>query len=246
MTIQNCRLTLHMRTWQLLSVTAFASFLTTSVYAGDIRRVLAAEVDPVAPIAAMTLSKDETRVNMWAAQVDFNVGRVATGPEFWVGNFAKSGPDDTSTYVRPEDLQPGESHKLEASRFRWTISLWEKPSSMRGWFIKSGYSYTSIQSRAHRETSTRLDGPSVPLDANIVDTRHGLMAGFGQRWAIADSSATITLAISSTFNFKRSLAVDSEDPDAQADYKDFTENMPYARMSTKSVPEAALTLGWLI
>ena len=183
---------------------------------------------------------------MWAGQVDFNVGQVATGPELWIGNFTRKGPEDADKYVRREDLQYGESHKIEASRFRWTVSMWEKPSSMRGWFVKGGSSYTSIQSRAHREYSARLDTPAVPMDANIVDTRHGLMAGFGQRWAIIDSAATITLSISSTFNLKRSLAVDSEDPDAETDYKSLTETIPYSRMSLRSVPEASLALGWLI
>jgi len=233
--------------FHLLSIfITLAGVRSQPVYGADIRRVLSAEIDPVAPTAALALSKGQDRTTMWGGQVDFNVGQVATGPELWIGNFTRKGPEEADDHVRREDLQYGESHKIEASRFRWTVSMWEKPSSMRGWFIKGGYSYTAIQSRAHREYSARLDTPATPMDSNIVDTRHGMMAGFGQRWAIIDSAATITLSISSTFNFKRSLAVDSDDEDAEADYKSLTETIPYARMSLRSVPEASLALGWLI
>lgn len=233
--------------WYRLPLTLAAfGFVSTSAFGGDIKRVLSAEIDPVAPAAALSLSKGQDRATMWAGVVDFNVGQVATGPELWIGNFTKKGPEDAGDYVRREDLQFGETHKIEASRFRWTVSMWEKASSMRGWFVKGGYSYTTIQSRATREYSARLDTPAVSMDTNIVDTRHGLMAGFGQRWAIIDSAATITLSISSTFNLKRSLAVDSDDPDAKNDFKSFTETTPYARMSLRTVPEANLTLGWLI
>jgi len=220
---------------------------STPASAADIRRVMAAEIDPVAPTAAMATSEGRKSASMWGGQADFNVGPVATGPEIWIGNFNRKGPLNPDDRVRREDLQFGEQHKVEATRLRWTVSLYEKPSSLRGWFVRGGYSYTKINSRAKRDFNVNyLDSTATNLESDITDTRHGLMAGFGQRWTFFDSSLTASVSISATFNLSRSVSEADLDPDARTDYEDFIEDTPYARMSNKSVPEANLSLGWLI
>jgi hypothetical protein len=216
-------------------------------FAADIRRVMAAEIDPVAPAAAAADSSEGRESSMWGASADFNVGPVATGPELWVGNFNRKGPASQDTRVRREDLQYGEQHKVEATRLRWTVALFEKPDSMRGWFVRTGYSWTKVNSRAKRDyNASYLDTNPTNLESVISDTRHGVMLGFGQRWTFLDNKLSATLSISSTQTVLRKISDADTDPDARSDFDEFVEETPWAKMSTKAVPEANLSIGYLL
>lgn len=229
--------------------------LAGSAEAADINRRIIAEIDPVAPgSASYEESESGVTTSKWGGLVDFNMGNVlSTGPEFWTGTFAAKGPVDESSYRR-EDLWPGERHKIDAIRLRWTVSRWEQPQSMRGWFIKGGYSYTRINSRANRYDETGGEGDAIPAvvtttspsdDTDLVaDLRHGAVFGFGNRWLLAEQSLSINLGASFTANFKRTVNVDSQDPDALADYEDMISTLPDTRMSVRPTPEVNLGLGY--
>jgi len=77
----------------------------------------------------------------------------------------------------------------------------------------------------------------------ITDIRHGLYAGFGNRWVLAQNF-TVTLGTSFTATIKRSVSVDSEDPDAKTDYDVIVEDLPSTKMSVRPTPEANLTMGY--
>jgi hypothetical protein len=224
--------------------------------AGDVNRKIIAELDPVAPASASyEEEKSGIVTSKWGALVDFNVGGViSTGPELWTGTFTVKGPSDPTERYRREDFWPGERQKLDAVRLRWTIAKWEQASSMRGWFLRGGYSYTRINSRANRYTEEGGEGDALP--ANILgsspedetdlvtDIRHGAVLAFGNRWAFLDQSLTVNLGTSVTANFKRDVSVDSKDPNARKDYDTLIDDLPDTRMSTRPMPEVNLGVGY--
>lgn len=224
--------------------------------AADISRKITVELDPVAPTSA---SYDETETgtatSKWGGSVDFNVaGVMSTGPELWTGTFNVKGPDEADPSVRREDFWPGERHKIDAVRLRWNLTKWEQPQSMRGYFLRAGYSYLRINSRANRFTESSGEGDAVPINIGITnpdddtdlvtDIRHGVMAAFGNRWLFMNQHLSVSLGASMTATFKRSVDVDSKDPNARADYDQIIEDMPDARMSTRPSPEANLGIGY--
>jgi len=224
--------------------------------AADINKKIILELDPVAPTTA---SYDETAsgnaTSKWGGSVDFNVGGVlSTGPELWTGTFNIRGPQDAGETVRREDFQFGERHKIDAVRLRWNLTKWEQPQSMRGWYVRTGYSYLRINSRANRYTEVSDDNDAIPFgipvgrpDDNtdlVTDIRHGGMVGFGNRWLFAKQKLSVTLGASFTGNFKRSVDVDSKDPNARADYDALIEDLQDSRTTTRPSPEANLGLGY--
>lgn len=227
-----------------------ASCFAQSAWGADTNRRIIAEVDPVAPAsAAYNEQKTGVSTSKWGGDVDFNVaGKFSTGPEFWIGTFAAKGEvGEDGNRPRREDLQPGETHKIDATRLRWTFTMWERPDSMRGWFVKGGYSYLRVNSRAKRidDHSANYLKTSVDDETDYVtDIRHGAVFGFGNRWCVFDQSVTITLGATVTGNYKRSVIVDSKDPDARADYDDMIEELPDTRMSVRPTPEANLSFGY--
>jgi hypothetical protein len=237
-------------------VLGFLSFAHASaIYAGDVLRTIIAEADPIAPTSSV-YEQNQTGVvtNKWGAGVDFNLGgRISTGPEYWMGTFVVKGPDGAETpTARREDFWPGERHKIDATRFRWNIGMWEQKQSMRGWYFKAAYSYTKINSRANRYTeSTDANGlayvPSdVPGDETdlVTDIRHGISASFGTRWFVYER-LTASIGASISKSFKRSVEVDSTDPKAKADYEEMIENrLPDTRITTRPTPEVNLGLGY--
>lgn len=238
-----------------------AVFLALSAFGGaadgaDINRRIIAEIDPVAPGSAAYEEKSSGIVtSKWGGLVDFNMGNVlSTGPEIWTGTFAAKGPSDPAVDYRREDLWPGERHKLDAIRLRWNITRWEQPQSMRGWFVKAGYSYTRINSRANRYDETGGEGDALPAilpasnpddDTDLVtDLRHGVDYGFGNRWLMFDQKVSVNVGATFTSNFRRSVTVDSKDPDARADYEDMIGRLPDTRMSVRPTPEINLGVGY--
>lgn len=225
-------------------------------FAASVNRKIIAELDPVAPASASyEQQKHHVTTNKFGANVDFNLGGViSTGPEFWSGSFVTKG-DASEGPVRREDLYPGERHKVNASRLRWTFSMWEVPSSMRGWYVKTGYNFVRIDSRANRytevvsesgdaiPTGVFADSPDDETDL-ITDERHGAMFGFGNRWLFAGESMTLTMGASFTSNFRREVAVDSKDSQARADYDDMINTLPDTRISERPTPEINLSLGY--
>lgn len=243
-----------MRAIQLALVAGLAGF-AAGAQAADINRRIIAEIDPVAPGSA-SYEEDQTGIvtSKWGGLVDFNMGNVlSTGPEFWTGTFSAKGPEDDSEYRR-EDLWPGERHKIDAIRLRWMITRWEQPQSMRGWYVKSGYSYTRINSRANRYDESGGEGDAIPAvipssqpsdDTDLVtDLRHGAVFGFGNRWLLFSQSLTVNLGASFTADFKRTVNVDSKDPDARADYEDMISSLPDTKMSVRPTPEVNLGFGY--
>jgi hypothetical protein len=249
------------RITRLLTFVAAMS-LSSTVFGADIHRSITAELDPVAPSSSAYEEQNYgVTTNKWGGQVDFNVnGVLSTGPELWVGNFIVRGSESTADDFRREDFYPGERHKLDATRLRWNLTKWERPSSMRGWYLKGGYSYTRVNSRANRYSE--LTGDEAPAGSGssdgipvgvfkqpddetdlITDIRHGVYGGFGQRWIVA-SRMTITLGTSVTANLRRAVTIDSNDPDARADYDVLVEDLPSTRISVRPTPEANLTFGY--
>lgn len=239
--------------WGLVAVATFA--LAAEAQAGDVVRRIIVEADPVAPSsAAYEEAATGVTTSKWGGAADFNIaGVLSTGPEFWTGTFVKNGPEEDDTYRR-EDFWPGERQKLDAIRLRWMISKWEQPQSMRGWFVKGGYSYTRIDSSANRYDETAGEGDAVPTnvfgtdpgaDKDLVtDIRHGGVVGFGNRWLVWDQKLSVNVGMSYTANFKRSITVDSKDPNARADYDDMIDTLPDTRMNTRPLPEANLLVGY--
>lgn len=237
-------------------VLVVATIQTSVALAADINKRIIAEIDPVAPgSAAYEEQSSGIATSKWGGLVDFNMGNVlSTGPEFWTGTFAAKGPSDGHSSYRREDLWPGERQKLDAIRLRWTLTRWEQPSSMRGWFIKGGYSYTRINSRANRYDESGGEGDALPVmipssmpndDTDLVtDLRHGVVVGFGNRWLFVDQKISVSIGATFTKNFKRVISVDSKDPDARADYDDMISKLPDTRMSVRPTPEVNLGLGY--
>ncbi len=230
--------------------------LATQAHAGDVVRRIVTEMDPVAPSsAAYEEAQTGVTTSKWGGLADFNIGgMVSMGPEFWTGTFVAKGPTDDSTEYRREDMWPGERQKIDAIRLRWMVSKWEQPQSMRGWYLKGGYSYTRINSRANRYDETAGEGDALPqnilgTDPNadtdlITDLRHGAVVGFGNRWAVWEQKLTINLGMSYTANFKRSVTVDSKDANALADYEDMINTLPDTKLANRPTPEANLLVGW--
>lgn len=234
--------------------TALLAAPSTHALGADINRRIIAELDPVAPgSAAYEQESSGIATSKWGGLVDFNMGSVlSTGPELWTGTFAARG--DAADPYRREDLWPGERHKLDAIRLRWTVTRWEQAQSMRGWFLKTGYSYTRINSRANRYDETGGEGDAVPVvvststpddDTDLVtDLRHGIIAGFGNRWLMVDQKIALSVGATFTHNFKRTVTVDAKDDDALADYEDMIAKLPDTRMSVRPTPEVNLGVGF--
>ena len=243
-----------MRVSQFAVLSALA-LVAIKVEAGDVVRQIVAETDPIAPASsAYEQSVNGVTTSKYGAAVDFNMGAtMSTGPEIWNGTFLLRGDDSGST-VRREDLWPGERHKIDAMRFRWTFGVWEQGQSMRGWYFKSAYNWTRINSRANRYTenmsgvpalapTTVNDQPSEETDL-ITDVRHGLSAAFGNRWIIGDRLMA-SIGASITHNFKRTVTVDSNDSMAKSDYESVINNaLPDTRISTRPTPEVNIGVGY--
>lgn len=230
--------------------------IVPAALAADINRKLVAELDPVAPTSSIyEEQKNGVATSKWGGNIDFNLaGVLSVGPEFWTGTFSEKGAEEGETYRR-EDMWPGERQKIDAIRLRWMATAWEQPSSMRGWFVKGGYSYTRINSRANRLNEAQGDGSdaipvgmfdTTPDDQTdlVTDIRHGIAAGFGNRWMMFDQKVTVTLGTSFTSNFKRIVSVDSKDPNARGDYDSMIETLADTRMTTRPTPEINLGLGY--
>jgi hypothetical protein len=234
-----------------LIIPGFAiALLAGNASAAPSLRKIIFEIDPVAPASAAYDEKNNNMTNSkFGVNVDFNIGGfISTGPEVWTGAFYLKGAEE----ARREDLQPGERHKITATRFRWNFSRWEIPSNMRGWYLKAAYSYLKVDSRSNRFTETgdlssgdltKLDTPSDETDL-ITDERHGATFGFGERWLLMNQSLSITVGVSMNSDFKREVAVDSTDEDARADYDQVIEALPDTRLSTRPLPEANLSMGY--
>ena len=225
--------------WGAVSLTAQAA---------DISRKLVIELDPLAPSSALIDEKEGFVSSKWGLSADFNVAsRVVTGPDLWVGTFTEKGPNSADAETRREDMRFGEKHRIEATRLRWTVGVFEQPRSMRGWFVRGGYSYTSIDSRANRwadEDSQTLVSPDEKVDL-VTDLRHSAVIAFGQRWAFFDNRASVTLGLSYEQIVKRTVNVDSEDQFARRDYDNLIEDIPDTRLSTRNMPEAHFGVGYI-
>lgn len=240
----------------LFPVAAMMASWAPAVFATNVYKNIIAELDPVAPISAnYEETRNDVTTSKWGGNVDFNMkGLISTGPEFWSGSFQVRGPEEAGESVRREDFQYNERHKLKAIRLRWNFALWQVPETMRGWYIKSGYSYTRIDSRANRITEFNNSGDVVVAGAPgstqdddsdlITDERSGIMYGFGQRWVFADNKMTLTIGVSATSNFKRDIAIQSTDPQARADYDSIIEDLPETRMSNRPLPETNVSFGY--
>jgi hypothetical protein len=158
----------------------------------------------------------------------------------------RSKADEETARVRREDLQYTERQKLDANSIKWNVTLFESGYSMRGWFIKTGYSYTKVMSRAHRffETDFALEN-SENVEANIVDYRHGVYGAFGERWHFWNHNVTVSVAVNYTHYFRRKIHVESEDVDAEQDYLDLIERIPDTRLSARPIPAADFRVGFL-
>ena len=223
--------------------------------AADINRKIIAEIDPVAPSsAAYDTAANGIDASKFGASVDFNLAGVfSTGPEIWTGNFNIQGKDG-QTNLRRDALFPGEKEKVSAMRLRWNVTAWEQPSSMRGWYIRGAYSYTRVDSRSNLYSTASTGNDAVPANFFVgspednvdlvTDTRHGVAAELGNRWLLWNQSLSITLGASITANFKRTVSVDSKDPNARANYDDLIANLADTRMNTRPTPEADLGLGY--
>ena len=247
-----------MRNMSLIAVGTLLMLIAQVAQGAGTNRKIIAEIDPVAPASATwEESIYETPTSKWGGNVDFNIGGIlSTGPEFWVGTFVMKGDDETVSEYRREDLYPGERHKIDATRLRWNFSFWEHPSSMRGWFLKTGYTYFRINSRANRYTEESGDGDAIPVGTIllgqdpddetdlITDIRHGVNLGFGNRWLLMNQKLSVTLGAVITSNFKRSLTIDSKDPLAESDYNDVIESLPETKMSIRPTPEASMGIGY--
>lgn len=224
---------------------------TTPSFAADVNRHISLEMDPLAPAAAARESGNGNPTSMWGAGVDFNLGRISTGPEVWTGAFTRKGPtSDCEDALRLGELQCGDRFKMDAVRLRWTVGIWESSYTMRGLFLKGGYSYTKIQSKGTRSNQyeNALRGlPADPTTADIVDMRQGVMATVGQRWAFWDHTGTVTLAMSYTGDVKRSVTAEGTgDLDlARADYDNMIERIQDTHLSTRAMPEFNLGFGYL-
>ena len=238
------------------SLLVLAGLSANVAYAGDINKKIIAEIDPVAPgSASYEEQTNSVATSKFGGIVDFNIGGVvSTGPDVWTGNFVMKGSTEEGMEYRREDMYPGERHKLDATRLRWMITRWELPSSMRGWYIRAGYSYLRINSRANRYTEKSDANDAVPVNFFsedpsdetdlITDIRHGIAGGFGNRWLLFDQTLSLSLGASFTANFKRTVSVDSTDPLARRDYDILIADLPDTKMSLRPTPEINLGFGY--
>lgn len=230
--------------------------LAASAQAADINRKIVAEFDPVAPSsAAYDHAASGIDASKFGAGVDFNLAGVfSTGPELWTGNFNIEGKDAQPNGYSRDELFPGEKEKISAIRLRWNVTAWEQPASMRGWYFRAAYSYTKVDSRANMYTTTSTGNDAIPAnffggspDDNIdliTDTRHGVAFELGNRWMLWNQNLSVTLGASITGNFKRTVSVESKDPNARSNYDALLEKLADTRMNTRPTPEANLGLGY--
>lgn len=245
---------MHRNLGMSLAMVLGTGILGSTANGADVNRKICAEFDPEAPASAQYEQQaDGVTTSKYGGNVDFNMGgNFSTGPELWVGNFMVKGQTgDTSPYLRT-DLFPGESEKLEALRFRWNFTMWEQPQSMRGWYLKTGYSYTHINGTSNMFLDSAGGGSAPNLSGSpsanttmITDERHGVIAGFGNRWMFAEQKFSVTVGASATATFKRELTANGVDPNAIANYSKLIETLPDTRMSAKPLPEADLSMGYV-
>ncbi len=226
------------------------TFFSNLQFAAEINRYLSAEIDPLAPVAAAYQSQTGQRASMWGGQVDFNfMGKFSTGPEIWAGNFAKKSSGGTvGGYLRKEELQPGEEYKLNAIRLRWNVTYWEVPETMRGLFAKAGVSYLRVENKSTKQNDLKLNINGLEpnnIKSDVNEVRSGVSLGFGQRWAYMERSLSVTLGMHYLVPFQRDITLESDDPQAKADYEDTIESIQDSRLSARPMPEAQLTLGYL-
>ena len=172
----------------------------------DVNRHISVEIDPLSPAAAARDSAKGDPTSMFGGGVDFNLGNISTGPEVWTGTYVRKGATgDCGNSLRATplsigELQCGDRFKMDAVRLRWTVGLWESTYTMRGLFLKGGYSYTKIQSKDTRGNALESSLRGVaqePTTTDVVDMRQGGVAVVGQRWAFWDHTGTVTLSMSS-------------------------------------------------
>jgi hypothetical protein len=241
--------------WGQWAIMTTLVMFSVKAQAGDVVRQIVAEADPIAPASsAYEKSVNGVTTSKYGASVDFNMGAtMSTGPELWNGTFLLRG-DDSGNVVRREDLWPSERHKIDAMRFRWTFGFWEQGQSMRGWYFKTAYNWTRINSRANRYTENMTGSPALtpttvsdqPTDETdlITDVRHGVSAAFGNRWIVSDRLMA-SIGASLTHNFRRTVTVDSTDSMARADYESVINNaLPDTRISTRPMPEVNIGVGY--
>ncbi len=242
----------------LAGVSACSSFAITA-NAADIHKKIIAELDPIAPSSAAYDEQFEAGVDTsskWGAKVDFNIaGILSTGPEFWTGNFVVRGDGNAET-LRREDMFPGERHKLDGTRLRWNFTRWGEQSSMRDWYVTAAYSYLRINSRANRFDEQIAGGEGDAIAANfftgtpddetdlVTDIRHGVALAFGNRWLIWNQNLSLTVGASITGTFKRTVGVESRDPNARTDYDRIIEDLADTRMTVRPIPEGNIGLGY--
>lgn len=224
--------------------------------AADVQRKMVMEVDPIATSSSVyDQNYNDMSNSRWGGHVDFNLGGIlSTGPEFWVGAFTVRGPTTQDQTYRREDFWPGERQKLDGTRLRWHLTLWENPASMRGWYFTNAYSYMRVNSRANKFAEPIGTADAVPVgvasttpDENtslVTDIRHGYAMGFGNRWLLFNQKLSFTLGISMTRYFKRELNVEGKDPNTKIDYERLIETIPDTRLSTRGLPEVNLGMGY--
>ncbi len=238
----------------LLTLSALGFLHQAPLWALGAQKVLVLEIDPLAPMQAYydQSVKNGVSSNQWAGRVDFNVqGVLSTGPEMQVGSYVMRGDESNVSSVRREDLWPGEHHKIGLSRFRWNISLWEIPETMRGWYVTLGYEYARIDSKSNRYTEGPGDAVPVgaPLDKPddetdlVTDIRHGVRFAFGERWVFANKYTT-SLELSFHRMTRREVSVTSKDSLARADYDAAVEDLRIFPATAQAYPEAKLGLGY--
>ncbi len=235
---------------------ALAAVFSTSAFAGEVNRRLIAEIDPVAPSSAMYEQQASgITTSKFGGSVDFNVGEnFSTGPEFWSGTFLAKGDETGSASFRREDLFPGERQKLDALRLRWNVSFWEVPASMRGWYTRLSYDYIRVNSRANRYTEQVDSANALPVDFSgelpadetdlITDMRHGISVGVGNRWLVSNQKLSVSVGAGISRYFRRSVTIDSKDPQAVADYEDMINTLPDTRLALRPIPELNLGVGY--
>ena len=232
------------------------AFSTSSVVAAEINRRFITEIDPVAPSSALYEQRASgISTSKFGASVDFNVGEnFSVGPEIWSGTFLAKGDSLSSEVLRREDMFPGERHKIDAMRLRWNMSFWEIPSSMRGWYTRLSYDYVKVNSRANRYTEQVDSANALPVDFSgdvpldetdlITDSRHGLSLGIGNRWLIGNQKISVSIGAGISHYLRRSVTVDSNDPQAVSDYEDMINTLPDTRLALRPIPELSMGLGY--
>ena len=236
-------------------VFGFALFASNSM-AAEMNRRFITEIDPVAPSSALYEQRASgIATSKFGASVDFNVGEnFSVGPEIWSGTFLAKGESLNSEMLRREDMFPGERHKIDAMRLRWNMSFWEIPSSMRGWYTRLSYDYVKVNSRANRYTESLDSANALPVDFSgdvpldetdlITDSRHGLSLGIGNRWLISNQKVSVSVGAGISHYIRRSVMVDSKDPQAVSDYEDMINTLPDTRLALRPIPELSMGLGY--